>query len=457
MGKKKGKKDTNGNTDFDFNKALESLKEVSIGAAASGTTIETREGLGRVLVATKVFKTGDIVLQESPFCVFENSWIGLALEYSKMTAAEKEKLMEFQHISSVEEARHPEFILNTLATFTELLCLPEVRQLMETKGIDENDAFKLCTIVAINAHMYIGHTSYEVSTSITPHRGALFYIASKMSHSCNPNCCYTSKQIHGELVYFATRPILCGDLLTFSYIESTYSPTSQRRADLMRSKDFFCLCEKCCAPDWAESYPCAMGACREGITCPTVMAANTPSEWSCILCRSATSPSTERSDKAYAWFKAVEKMLVTPTLHEEVSQVIGQIKPFISPVNHKLIEMYIWLSSIYATDAHCWKKFGNQNKWLQSVISSTSALLRAIAMIECLDSKCTAGANCTIEHPPLHSLCHFVLWVCMDFIETRRAIPKQVQKYLMFLEMIYGCDDEDICKIKLACNHKSKR
>lgn len=234
MGRKKGKKDAINCDDFDT--ALESLRI----SEAPAVKVEQREGLGRVLVATRQFKTGDIVLQEAPFCVFKNSWLDLALLYCKMPEVDRAKLLEFQHMSSEEEVRHIEYFKrDALANFKEMLCMPEVRLLLDKCCIDERLAFKLCTIVSINAHQYIGgSTPYSETTSIQPQMSALFYIASKMTHSCNPNCSYTSKHKHGHLVYFATRPIACGDLLTFSYIENTYSPTSQRRSILMRSKDF---------------------------------------------------------------------------------------------------------------------------------------------------------------------------------------------------------------------------
>jgi hypothetical protein len=91
------------------------------------------------------------------------------------------------------------------------------------------------------------------------------YIGSKAAHSCAPNCSYTSKVLDDHLIYFAVRPIVSGENITFSYIG--YMPTFQRREELKESKDFLCECSKCdgivrtylystCKPHLTEYYCC---------------------------------------------------------------------------------------------------------------------------------------------------------------------------------------------------------
>lgn len=189
------------------------------------------------------------------------------------------------------------------------------------------------------------------------------------------------------------------------------------------------------------------------------MSIDSPCEWSCTVCGGSTGSSSSYVDSAkeiFSRFNAVDKTTTTPNLHLEISELIEHIKPLISPVNHKLIEMYLSLSTIQASDAECWKKVGNQHRWLESKTSSTKVLLQAISTIECLDAKCATGASCTKEHHPVHTLCHFALWGIMDFIETKRAIPRQLKKYVTLLEMCYGYDDNDVCKIRNVCNLNQK-
>ena len=53
-----------------------SLQNVGIGT--SGVQVEDYgDPLGRVLIAARDYSVGDIILEESPLVIFQNSWVGL--------------------------------------------------------------------------------------------------------------------------------------------------------------------------------------------------------------------------------------------------------------------------------------------------------------------------------------------------------------------------------------------
>jgi SET and MYND domain-containing protein len=73
----------------------------------------------------------------------------------------------------------------------------------------------------------------------------LFPVASFMNHSCHPNSVFTGSS-HGVMVVKALRPIKAGDEILVSYID-IFQPTQERRHDLLTTKHFWCLCDRCVA------------------------------------------------------------------------------------------------------------------------------------------------------------------------------------------------------------------
>eukprot|EP00933_Yihiella_yeosuensis_P083205 TRINITY_DN9739_c2_g1_i1.p1 TRINITY_DN9739_c2_g1~~TRINITY_DN9739_c2_g1_i1.p1 ORF type:complete len:361 (+),score=32.75 TRINITY_DN9739_c2_g1_i1:155-1084(+) len=80
-------------------------------------------------------------------------------------------------------------------------------------------------------------------------RAVLFRYASKIAHSCKPNCvCLISES--GCLRLRTIRPIAAGDLLTTNYVgggddEFTQSSVAARRQRLKKDRKFLCMCDAC--------------------------------------------------------------------------------------------------------------------------------------------------------------------------------------------------------------------
>ncbi len=229
------------------------------GIGTNGVRVITHESgeLGRVLVSTRSFQPGEIVLEEDPLVVFRVGWPDLLTKYAtQLSEDDKVKLLDMQHLSSASEAKYEEFIRSIKQSFDKAITQPVMQELLRMHQVDEQFAFRLCTLVNINGHMYQGPDG-PISAD-DQQLSALFYLGSKATHSCDSNTAYSSKSNRlGKLTYFAIKEIKEGDLITFSYINSPLQITTrERRLQLKRTKDFLCQCSSCLSPDVLTAIKC---------------------------------------------------------------------------------------------------------------------------------------------------------------------------------------------------------
>jgi hypothetical protein len=136
----------------------------------------------------------------------------------------------------------------------------------------------------------------------------VFPLASKLAHSCDPNCFFVPPGAANGFVasFVALRAVARGEALTFSYFggPALLLPTPERRARLLRSHLFVCRCARCDDADdlaGAVAVPCGGCASARALhvrrACPLSLPdADAPGNgsWRCTRCGS------RRSDVAVA-------------------------------------------------------------------------------------------------------------------------------------------------------------
>ena len=138
------------------------------------------------------------------------------------------------------------------------------------------DIHRLICIANCNAHDWLNHGH----PSTRGGQSALFEIASKLNHSCDPNVTYSSRTHDGTLVYRAIRPIAKGDELAFCYLDIHPTQNTRLRRDQLRVEKYFeCHCARCDAPDYCRPLPCPQMGCSE-----RVFLRGTDSCWECPSC-----------------------------------------------------------------------------------------------------------------------------------------------------------------------------
>ena len=86
--------------------------------------------------------------------------------------------------------------------------------------------------------------------------GLVYYKASRINHSCNPNCIYTINE--STINVTAATDIQIGEEIHVSYLGIfLWAGKQNRRSNLQRDKYFTCECDRCCKEsDFASGIPC---------------------------------------------------------------------------------------------------------------------------------------------------------------------------------------------------------
>lgn len=323
-------------------------------------SIVQNDTLGRTLKATKPFKVGDIVMEETPLLVYESeNFLQFFKNYSLLNEVEKMKILDFQTYASPDEAHFSEF-RQLLEASKLLLSQPEYMKMLSICNLSQATAFRLIAISHINSHGFIGVSlPFKEIVRKAVESSALFEIASKVSHSCRPNCNYTSKNKKGKLIYYAIRPIAVDDVISFSYLDLSCAPTHQRRKNLRKTKDFFCCCDKCSGPDKLNGFHCGsnitssrgckgMKLCEQSSQTASII-------WKCNRCGDLTPPDISIAHKVGARFEKLKYLAenghLSPQLCEQLSALIEESISILSPTHHLVLDMLQVLSRFHASGA----------------------------------------------------------------------------------------------------------
>jgi hypothetical protein len=171
-------------------------------------------GMGRVLLSTRSYNPGDIVLTDMPLVHYTDD-LGLAKKYARMSEEERPSIMDLKHLCKPEDAENAECRedLQGMWIYAQKLAASET----ELSSCSHAEIFQLMTCSLFNMH------SFSVSAGKAELEFAvLFPLLSQAAHSCSPNCMI----MKSKGAFMATKPISPGDILTISYIERKESETS---------------------------------------------------------------------------------------------------------------------------------------------------------------------------------------------------------------------------------------
>jgi len=428
-----------------------------------GYSLSYTDDLGRVLIATKDYNIGDIVMKERPLVVY-NNLIELIKKVMQMNDQDKDLFYDMHHRDFQDNPPIFDECKQTMKEVLDMISSNNVQIFLNTSGISIDVAHKILMVSNFNSHNFIGSNSiYSESSNLDePKRTALFYLGSKVAHSCEPNCSYTSKiaanciDDNDVLVYNAIKPIRAGDIISFSYINPRLS-TEERRVILQREKDFFCECSKCSDYDYSRGLKCKVNGCKgyKYIIRPHL---TSKGKWHCHLCNNEDEPIEflkMEDDLRIQFENLVSKPGPFDTAIEKHMRLVSTANKFLSPTHYLIINIYLELSKIYATIAH---HFGNHELALQARSDAIVSHLKAFSLMECVDSKCDNGLDCMRTHPHASHIPSYVLWSFMDiihiiktknskFIQSIHFYIQRLQKYIPLLEWNYGKQDNDVLAI----------
>lgn len=258
--------------------------------------------LGRISIASRDYRVGDLVLVEPPLLVFDPSYGygGMFSAYMECSHSQRQQVMDFFSPpfegDGFNKPQQKHQLRQRLATLQHAL-----RQFVSSRPGAEKDlpletAKKLLRIVDVNSHSFSRvSTGALVAKNCPPSsETALFWRGSKVEHSCAPNLSFATVQ--GKLIYRATRNISKGDRISISYQSSTLEhPQDQRREFLRENKAFTCACTRCTGPDECRPYYTKCWICKNPKA--IVVWYQADSLYKCVSCQSATMPLDPKKQK----------------------------------------------------------------------------------------------------------------------------------------------------------------
>jgi hypothetical protein len=230
--------------------------------------VDTKSAMGRVVIATKDFIAGDIVLSETPAIVFDDQvgYNSLWDAYLKAPPDKQKEVLEMQADSVAGDKEINDQITSDLRTYNEQM--------------DPSLARNLVEIALINAHAFQpegtgSYSEHELSES----KAALFTMGSKIEHSCAPNISFETSPT-GLLEYVTEMPIAKKQRLSISYQSHVYEESRQhRRQNIRESKGFLCQCSRCLSLD--ECSPLNCSHCQQK---GTLFQRGVDNSWMCQAC-----------------------------------------------------------------------------------------------------------------------------------------------------------------------------
>lgn len=233
---------------------------------------QTPRRLGKALVAQRSHESGSLVLVDSPFLVVSNPdglerWIrrwDCYYEIMKMAqAGQRELLDSFEAMDDGGE----DVVQSLCADAGETLKLlwqaaGDAQQANIPEVVKEREKLKVAKGFArwqTNQH--------EFPAFLDQQRRALYWLAPKVAHSCDPNVGWEDPSEDGRVELRALRRIASGEVLGVNYMNQSFllQPVEVRRSQLLRERKFHCVCQRCVKESESGSEPPrgALAAARE--------------------------------------------------------------------------------------------------------------------------------------------------------------------------------------------------
>eukprot|EP00747_Dinoflagellata_sp_TGD_P026270 gnl/TRDRNA2_/TRDRNA2_131802_c1_seq1.p1 gnl/TRDRNA2_/TRDRNA2_131802_c1~~gnl/TRDRNA2_/TRDRNA2_131802_c1_seq1.p1 ORF type:complete len:349 (-),score=37.16 gnl/TRDRNA2_/TRDRNA2_131802_c1_seq1:17-1063(-) len=270
-------------------------------------------------------------------------------------------------------------------------------------------------------------------------------MGAKASHSCLPNCMWTTET--GKLQYRVFRPISKGEQITINYIAGFYLPIEQRRSALLRTKLFVCCCARCSVADDCRTIRCHRD-CSGSIRPLHGNDTQRPPRWLCSSCGEIPEADLKTRLEAEARFAnqvghyKKSLRLETKSLYEFDPDIFVQlardVSDTLSPTHFLNVQVFDLLYDVcikHAEEAH--NRCGTPTQLFRQ---AASAAIRAASICECLSAGCDAGIGCTAQHAACPEMRGTVLRATEALMRMVRAhteappldLVKFVKKYMNF-------------------------
>lgn len=428
----------------------------------AGTDVLMDTKLGRVVVATRSFAVGELVMSEQPLLVFESN-------HSYLRAFTEAP----PHVqASVLDMFHPPLDKDTLVVAMRRNLAHDLDGIF---GLQKEVIHKLLMIRDTNCHSYTGYEeaySEVIGTAFggMPDRStkaALFDRGSKVAHSCCPNVTYSSKTRQGGLVYIAVRPISEGEMVTYSYIDDLWtSTTRERQAKTLMEKDFVCDCTRCAGLDTTRAVYCPKKSCA-GFANPLnpIVDQTIHSPWVCTVCGALddatmlTVLQLECRLQVQLDELQAEGRRGSPVPPNLVRSVAERAAKGLSPAHRLVARSYDTVATLCASHAAASQRTGGRNGSTQfggqvkMRMEAAEAAEKHAKVCECIAVGCQGGTQCAVPHPAVFQCTKAVFHAAQDLMQVPHLQRSSgalefVARYTTHMTTMFGEADTDIVAVK---------
>ena len=256
------------------------------------------------------------------------------------------------------------------------------------------------------------------------------------------------------LRYFAIRPILPGEMITFSYIGGDLfsRPRTERRAWLQASKWFLCKCERCRGVDDCRGFCCSVVNCASQRR--STKRGKCASSWS----DEQFKPWLDREADLLLELNRINTESLIPAL-----RLFATASASLSPLHYITIRAQHTLATVYVSIAENLARllpngpmvpvpWGGKANAASLRQESGLAGVEEIQLLECLAADCTDLACLRYPHMPSFDCMETAMFAVLDMIKSggercKNAAFKLAVRYLPMLRPQFSEGDEDIAAI----------
>eukprot|EP00667_Euglena_gracilis_P018383 EG_transcript_19531 len=205
--------------------------------ATAALAVEDRPGRGRCLIAQRMIRAGELVLDEAP-----------------LISSERSDPLQLLRAFCDSPAPVQALVLDMFAP-----PLDTPADLVHSAGVQARQA-KRSAVFATQYDVAVLHRAlvvFQLNAHAFGPGLALFAVGCRLNHACDANTEYTTQRVPGHGCHIAIQQIAAGQEVTTDYLgRASALPTTLRQQRLLREKLFTCSCPRCTGPDLVQAMPC---------------------------------------------------------------------------------------------------------------------------------------------------------------------------------------------------------
>lgn len=449
-----------------------------------GVKIEVSD-IGEVLVATRDFHAGEVVISETPIVLWSMNELELVRKFMDLSEEVRNNMLNTMFFLQPDNTMSDQKLHDSTCKISLERCwkaaeIININYYAGSEKVSTNVIFNVLSIANFNCHRWVGPNTMalyetEANKANKSQMKALLPFLSKVEHSCIPNVIYSSQnQGHvGNGVYIATEDIIAGDNIAFGYTDLNV-PCAERRKKLLATKDFYCMCKRCSQPCLLSAFLCLQPNCKgcivaNSLTLEDVLSGKNTITWTCLLCNS-TDPPVQQINALQQIEEGFLQLQQRFNVNHDGGECLQQLEVMLEECRHVLGPSHYFftkileeISTLCLSLAEIMRNHVKASMALR--FQSVDTLVEAAQRIECEHANCLKfhkGEGCPVKHKATPSSAQRCFWAGLElckliqydiFVELcnprrHKDLLEFILRYIPAMKCQWGENDADVMKIE---------